>query len=107
MYYRYWMHHDESHDVPAHYGVRSRTHKLICYYNDPLDQPGAHGPSEPPELELFDLVADPLEIDNRIDDPALESVFVALVAELRRAQAELGDDPHPAVEALLDERLSD
>lgn len=106
MYYRYWMHHDESHDVPAHYGVRSRTHKLICYYNDPLDQPGANGPSEPPELELFDLVADPLEIDNRIDDPALAEVFVTLVGELRRAQAELGDDPHPAVEALLDERLA-
>ena len=23
---------------PAHYGVRTRTHKLICYYNDPLGQ---------------------------------------------------------------------
>ena len=38
MYYRYWMHRDSSHNVPAHYGVRTRTHKLICYYNDPLDQ---------------------------------------------------------------------
>jgi hypothetical protein len=41
MYYRYWMHDDGIHRVPAHYGVRTRTHKLICYYNDPLDQPGA------------------------------------------------------------------
>ena len=59
MYYRYWMHRDGAHGCPAHYGVRTRTHKLICYYNDPLDQPGAHGPADPVEWELFDLVADP------------------------------------------------
>ena len=55
MYYRYWMHRDDSHQVPAHYGVRTHTHKLIGYYNDPLDQPGAHGPVDPPEWELYDL----------------------------------------------------
>ena len=64
MYYRYWMHNDRSHSCPAHYGVRTATHKLICYYNDPLDQPGARGPGSPVEWELFDLVADPFEIDN-------------------------------------------
>ncbi|MEL7157472.1 MAG: sulfatase, partial [Actinomycetota bacterium] len=36
MYYRYWMHRDRAHGCPAHYGVRTRRHKLICYYNDPL-----------------------------------------------------------------------
>ena len=61
MYYRYWRHRDDAHDVPAHYGVRTKTHKLICYYNDPLDQPGANGPVDPVEWELFDLVSDPLE----------------------------------------------
>ena len=41
MYYRYWMHLDGSHGVPAHYGVRTERHKLIYYYGEALEQPGA------------------------------------------------------------------
>lgn len=96
MYYRYWMHRDDAHAVPAHYGVRTLTHKLICYYNDPLDQPGAHGPIDPVEWELFDLVADPLETTNVISDPAYADVLADLRVELSRLQRELGDEPHPA-----------
>jgi len=94
MYYRYWMHRDGAHLCPAHYGVRTRRHKLICYYNDPLGQPGAHGPADPVEWELFDLEADPLEIDNRADDPAYATVRAELEAELARLQAEVGDEPY-------------
>jgi arylsulfatase A-like enzyme len=93
MYYRYWMHRDGAHACPAHYGVRTRTHKLICYYNDPLGQPGAHGPVDPVEWELFDLVADPLEVVNIVDDPAAADVLDALRAELGRLQAVVGDTP--------------
>jgi arylsulfatase A-like enzyme len=96
MYYRYWMHRDGAHNVPAHYGVRTRFHKLICYYNDPLDQLGANGPIDPVEWELFDLVADPLETTNVIDDPAYDQVVVELRTELARLQRDLGDVPHPA-----------
>jgi arylsulfatase A-like enzyme len=96
MYYRYWMHRDTAHNVPAHYGVRTRTHKLICYYNDPLGQEGAHGPADPVEWELFDLVADPLETTNLIDDARYAHVVTELRAELSRVQSELGDAPHPA-----------
>ncbi len=94
MYYRYWMHRDGSHLCPAHYGVRTRTHKLICYYNDPLGQPGANGPADRIEWELFDLSADPLEINNVIDDPAYAVVRAELEVELRRLQAEVGDEPY-------------
>jgi arylsulfatase A-like enzyme len=93
MYYRYWMHRDDAHLVPAHYGVRTKHHKLICFYNDPLDQPGAHGPSAPVEWELYDLVADPFEVRNVIDDPAYAAVALELRAELARLQHELGDQP--------------
>ena len=96
MYYRYWMHRDGAHNVPAHYGVRTRTHKLICYYNDPLGQLGACGPADPVEWELFDLVADPLETTNVIDDEANTAIVVDLRGVLRRLQTELGDTPHPA-----------
>ena len=95
MYYRYWMHRDGAHNTPAHYGVRTKTHKLICYYNDPLDQPGASGPADPIEWELFDLEADPLELNNVIDDPAYATVRAELEAELGRLQADLADEPYP------------
>ena len=95
MYYRYWMHRDGAHLCPAHYGVRTRTHKLICYYNDPLGQLGANGPVDPIEWELFDLVDDPLEVSNVIGDPAYTHVVEELRAELARLQADLGDTPYP------------
>jgi arylsulfatase A-like enzyme len=101
MYYRYWMHRDDSHQVPAHYGVRTHTHKLIGYYNDPLDQPGAHGPIDPPEWELYDLVVDPHEMRNLIDDPAYTAVTHDLLAELGRLQAAVGDEPYAAADDAL------
>lgn len=96
MYYRYWMHRDSAHNVPAHYGVRTMRHKLIYYYNDPLDQPGAHGPADPPEWELYDLEADPFEIDNIYERPGHASLIAHLKDELARLQAALGDEPYPS-----------
>ena len=93
MYYRYWMHNDGAHACPAHYGVRTKTHKLICYYNDPLGQPGARGPANPVEWELFDLVADPLEVDNVYGQPGTEAITGRLLAELSRLQSSVGDEP--------------
>lgn len=94
MYYRYWMHRDKDHNIWAHYGVRTRTHKLIYFYNDPLDQPGANEPSDPPEWELYNLVADPLEITNIYGAPGTEQVTADLKRELRRLQDKVGDEPH-------------
>jgi arylsulfatase A-like enzyme len=99
MYYRYWEHRDLIHRTPAHYGVRTRTHKLIAYYNDPLGQLGAFEPVDPPEWELYDLTADPLEVHNLIDSPGHASLRTELFAELCRLQAAVGDVPHPAVAA--------
>jgi arylsulfatase A-like enzyme len=95
MYYRYWMHNDGSHGCPAHYGIRTATHKLICYYNDPLGQPGAHGPRSPIEWELFDLVSDPLETNNLYGHPGTDALAAELHAELTRLQAACGDAPYP------------
>jgi len=97
MYYRYWMHNDGDHAVPAHYGVRTRTHKLICYYNDPLGQPGARGPANPIEWELFDLVDDPLEVNNIYGTPGAEDITAELLTELARLQAKYGDEPFEGV----------
>ncbi len=96
MYYRYWMHRDEAHNVWAHYGVRTLTHKLIYFYNDPLNQPGAHGPVDPPHWELYDLQVDPFETNNVYGNPDYAVVVAELENELARLQAILGDRPYPA-----------
>jgi arylsulfatase A-like enzyme len=91
MYYRYWMHNDGAHHCPAHFGVRTRRYKLICYYNDPLDQPGGNGPAGPVEWELFDLDNDPTEVDNVIDNRDYASVVHDLRRRLVALQADVGD----------------
>jgi arylsulfatase A-like enzyme len=96
MYYRYWENRDMFHNTRAHFGVRTKTHKLIVYYNDPCGQPGASGPVEPPEWELFDLVADPYEVENLIASPDHASVARELFVELTRLQSVFRDEPHPA-----------
>ncbi|MBT8251189.1 MAG: DUF4976 domain-containing protein, partial [Acidimicrobiia bacterium] len=93
MYYRYWMHRDRDHNVWAHYGVRTHTHKLIYFYNDPLHAPGANKPSDPPAYELYDLRVDPYELSNVFDDPAYRTVANDLIVELAELQATVGDEP--------------
>ncbi|GMQ94612.1 MAG: sulfatase [Acidimicrobiia bacterium] len=96
MYYRYWMHRDGAHNIWAHYGVRTHDHKLIYFYNDPMDQPGAFGPVDPPSWELYDLSADPFEINNVYGDPEYADVELELKEELARLQLGLGDEAHPS-----------
>ncbi len=93
MYYRYWMHRDRDHNVWAHYGVRTHEHKLIYFYNDPLNAPGANSPSDPPAYELYDLRVDPYELDNVFHDPAYQTTADELIAELAKLQKAVGDEP--------------
>ena len=90
-YYRYWMH-KAHHNVYAHYGVRTDRYKLIYYYADALDQPGAIDETYEPEWELFDLETDPYELMNVYDDPAYADIRAELTDELHRLQAEAGDE---------------
>ncbi len=92
MYYRYWMH-LAHHGVPAHYGVRTRQHKLIYYYGQPLGSAGAINKPTDPEWELFDLVKDPHEMNNVYNDPSYAGVVKQLKAELDRLQKYYKDTP--------------
>ncbi|MBB1509711.1 sulfatase [Tessaracoccus sp. MC1756] len=94
MYYRYWEHDDPEHHAPAHYGVRTATHKFIHYYNDGLGTPGSSGVVMPSEYELYDLVADPAELHNVADDPAYAAIRSELESELARLQEEFADQPY-------------
>ena len=58
--------------VKPHRGIRTKTHKLIHYYNDPE------------EFELYDLVNDPGEKRNLYGDPAYAAIQADLTAGLAR-----------------------
>ncbi len=94
VYYRYWEHDDPNHHVPAHYGIRTATHKLICYYGDGLDVPGSSDVIFPTEWEMYDLVADPHEMTNIYGDPAYADLQAQLAVELADLQARVGDRPY-------------
>jgi arylsulfatase A-like enzyme len=78
MYYRYY-HDPGDHNTRAHYGVRTRTHKLIYFWKK--DQ-----------WELFDLVHDPSELHNLYGEPGQEALTASLKNELSRLKQDVRDD---------------
>jgi len=86
MYYRYY-HDPGDHNTRAHYGVRTRTHKLIYFWKK--DQ-----------WELFDLVNDPNELHNLYGQPGQDEVTGFLKQELVRLKREVRDDDQLANEQL-------
>jgi arylsulfatase A-like enzyme len=92
MYYRYWMHLDGAHNVPAHYGVRTNRYTLIHFYGKGLGKAGAKDITLDPEWELYDRDKDPRQMRNVYGDPNYVLVQRALWAELERLRKEVGDD---------------
>ena len=95
MYYRYYMQ-GADHDVNAHYGIRTETHKLIYFYNDGEGHPGSHAGTYPPYWELYDLEKDPNELNNVYDDPAYSDTVADLKKRLAALQEQYGDRPYEA-----------
>jgi arylsulfatase A-like enzyme len=86
MYYRYY-HDPGDHNTRAHYGVRTRTHKLIYFWK--RDQ-----------WELFDLVNDPHELHNLYGESGQEALTSTLKAELAKLKNAVRDDDRFADEQL-------
>ena len=97
MYYRYWEHDDPSHHAWAHYGIRTRTHKLVYFYADGLGTVGSSDRVFEPEWEMYDLVADPQELNNIADDPAAQPIRTELEEQLAALQKQFGDQPYQRV----------
>ena len=86
MYYRYY-HDPGDHNTRAHYGIRTRTHKLIYFWKK--DQ-----------WELFDLVNDPYELHNLYGEPGQETLAATLKAALAKLKHEMKDDDQLANEQI-------
>ena len=86
MYYRYY-HDPGDHNTRAHYGIRTRTHKLIYFWKK--DQ-----------WELYDLANDPYELHNLYGEPGLDALTAELKQQLIRLKRELRDDDQLANEQL-------
>jgi arylsulfatase A-like enzyme len=77
-YYHYYEY-PGSHMVKRHYGISTERYKLIHYYYD-ID-----------EWELFDRVADPMEMKNVYDDPSYSEVKSDLHKKLSALMNMYGD----------------
>ncbi len=91
LYYRYWMH-MAHHDNPAHYGIRTKEYKLICFYGLPLDASGALPVETPLGWELYDLANDPQELKNVYDAPAYAEITRELKSRLTEMKKSIGDE---------------
>lgn len=77
-YYRYY-HDPGHHNTRAHYGIRTETHKLIYFWKK--DQ-----------WECFDLVKDPLELNNIYNSPEHKTVVAQLKEQLFKLKKEVDDN---------------
>ncbi|MFC1763301.1 sulfatase [Planctomycetota bacterium] len=114
-YYRYWMHMIH-HDVPAHFGLRTRDHKLIFFYGRHYD-PALYGTKSmvwleksnlveptPAAWEFYDLKNDPEETVNRYGDPKYTQIIADMKIELKRQREQLNetDAKYPEIQAVID-----
>ena len=77
LYYHYYDF-PAFHMVKKHYGISTRRYKLMHFYDD-IDT-----------WEFYDLVSDPKEIQNKIDDPAYSEIIAGLHQKLDSLQQAYG-----------------
>ena len=89
VYYHYYEY-PGFHSVRAHYGMRSDRYKLVRFYSEDINA-----------WEFYDLGSDPHEVQNRIDDPAMQRRIAMMKKELAALRRQYGDKDGPAVDAPL------
>ncbi len=115
IYYRYWMH-LMHHNVPAHFGIRTKEYKLIFFYGLHYN-PAKYGTSSMPWIkknaplikptpvafELYDLRKDPQERVNVVNDPAYAEIFAKLKRQLLELKAKVkdSDNENPDIQEVI------
>ncbi len=121
-YYRYWMHLAHRHQNPAHFGIRTKEHKLIFYYGKywvDTDNPSAEYNKEswgndfanhtPVAWEFYDLKNDPKEMNNAYNNPKYKDIIGKLKAQLITMRENLNetDANYPHIQKVIDEHWND
>ena len=115
-YYRYWTHLTH-HDVPAHFGLRTKRYKLMFYYSQPYKEEEVGKKSmwwkevshtiqpTPVAWEFYDLEKDPTESVNRYDDPEYRPIIAGLKQDLLAMRKELNetDEKFPRFQRVIAE----
>ena len=116
LYYRYWMH-LMHHDVPSHFGIRTKKYKLIFYYSMPYDlkkmgektmfwkEESYTIEKTPVAWEFYDLTKDPEELNNRYKDPAYQEIITDLKKQLKSKRESLKetDAKYPHIQTVINE----
>lgn len=109
-YYRYWMHMAHRHNVPAHFGIRTKKYKLIFFYginykDQPINPKTLEHIQTPAAWEFYDLSKDPFELDNKYEDPAYCKVIKKLKVQLKQLRNELneGDESYVDIQNIINE----
>ncbi|MDB4293288.1 sulfatase-like hydrolase/transferase, partial [Maribacter sp.] len=121
-YYRYWMHLAHRHQNPAHFGIRTKNHKLIFYYGKywvDTDNPDAEWNKEswgndftkhtPPAWEFYDLKRDPKEMNNAYKEPQYQETIADLKEQLMQLRKDLNetDTNYPHIQKVIDKHWND
>lgn len=117
-YYRYWMHMAHTHNNPAHFGIRTKKHKLIFFYG--IDYKSTHNhikveekegnrywKNTPVDWELYDLEKDPKEMINQYNNPDYATIVEKLKKELIEIRKEVGDtdEDFPRIQKIINKNL--
>ena len=78
IYYRYY-HDPGHHNTRAHLGLRTATHKIMHYWKTDV-------------WEMYDLMADPQEQKNLVNEPAQQMKFAELKIQLATLKKEMKDE---------------
>ena len=121
-YYRYWMHLAHRHQNPAHFGIRTKEHKLIFYYGKywvDTDDPAANynqiswgndfANHTPPAWEFYDLSRDPKEMNNLYGHEDYQDIISSLKDQLENLREELNetDEKYPHIQAVIEAHWND
>lgn len=121
-YYRYWMHLAHRHQNPAHFGIRTKQHKLIFFYGKyylDTDDPDASWNKKswgndfanhtPPAWEFYDLEKDPKEMNNLYGQSEYQEIIQSLKSQLVTMRADLNetDAKYPHIQEVIDRHWND